>query len=136
MRCRPPPTPNTDCPWLNTPRSPSQSRTTGSGTPKLTCPSSAQPGPAYATGYSLTAPALLGAKTALENLRTRITVDSRDWAADQTLWAIADQHNIPTDQTMQAGQHRWWIANAIKAAHQIEGTHIVTDDQQTPPRAS
>jgi hypothetical protein len=116
---------------------------------------------AYAVGYSLTVPALLGAKTALENLRTRITLDSRDWAADkldaylwavlvgwncenadpehvhndidcasdQTLWTIADQHNIPTDQTMQASQHRWWIANAIKAAQQIEGNHIVTEDQ-------
>ncbi|MGW2986438.1 hypothetical protein [Streptomyces goshikiensis] len=111
-------------------------------------------------GYSLTVPALLGAKTALENLRTRITVDSRDWASDkvdaflwavlvgwcentdpdhvhndtdcagdQTLWTIADQHNIPTDQAMQASQHRWWIANAIKAAQQIEGNAIVTEDR-------
>lgn len=99
---------------------------------------------AYSVDYSLTVPALLVAKTALESLRTRITLDSRDWAADkldsllwavlvgwncespdpdhvhndidcagdQTLWTIADQHNIPTDQVMQASQHRWWIANA------------------------
>ncbi|MFJ6141381.1 hypothetical protein [Kitasatospora sp. NPDC092286] len=116
---------------------------------------------AYAVGYSLTVPALLGVKIALENLRTRIALDPRDWAADkldaflwavlvgwncentdpdhvhndidcagdQTLWTIADQHNIPTDQTMRASQHRWWIANAIKAAQQIEGEHIVTKDQ-------
>ncbi|MFJ5740046.1 hypothetical protein [Streptomyces microflavus] len=116
---------------------------------------------ACSVGYSLTVPALLGAKTVLENLRTRITVDSRDWAAgkldaflwailvgwncenadpdhvhndidcagDQTLWTIADQHNIPTDQTMQVSQHRWWIANAIKVAQQIEGDYVVTEGQ-------
>ncbi|MFD7661339.1 hypothetical protein [Streptomyces sp. NPDC059788] len=113
---------------------------------------------ACSMGYSLTVPALLGAKTALDSLRTRIILDSRDWAADkldsllwavlvgwncenpapghvhndtncagdQTLWTIADQHNIPTDQVMQASQHRWWIANAIKVAQQIEGDHVVT----------
>jgi hypothetical protein len=103
-------------------------------------------------GWESTVPALLGAKTALEALRTRITLDSRDWAADkldallyavlvgwncenrneghvhndidcsgdQGLWNIAKQHNIPTDQTIQAGHHRWWIANAINVAKQIE----------------
>ncbi|MGW2384453.1 hypothetical protein [Streptomyces sp. NPDC001658] len=102
--------------------------------------------------YTHAVPALLGAKTALEALRTRITLDSRDWAADkldallyavlvgwncentdpghvhddidcngdQSLWNIARQHDIPTDQTIQAGQHRWWIANAVKVANQIE----------------
>lgn len=102
--------------------------------------------------YSAAVPALLGAKTALEGLRARIAVDSRDWAADkldallwavlvgwncentdeghvhndidcdgdQALWAIARQHDIPTDQTIQANNHRWWVANAIKVAKQIE----------------
>lgn len=102
--------------------------------------------------YTTAVPALLGVKTCLEGLRQRITVDSRDWAADkldallyaiivgwncentdedhvhndidcagdQGLWDIARQHDIPTDQTIQAGQHRWWIANAIKVAKQIE----------------
>lgn len=102
--------------------------------------------------YTAAVPALLGVKTALEHLRTRITLDSRDWAADkldallwavlvgwncentheghvhneidcngdQALWNIARQHNIPTDQTIQAGHHRWWVANAITVAHQIE----------------
>ncbi|MEW2393151.1 hypothetical protein AB0933_32800 [Streptomyces venezuelae] len=103
-------------------------------------------------GYTTAAPALLGAKTALENLRARITTDSRDWAADkldawlwailvgwdcentdtghvhndidcagdQGLWNIARELGIPADQTIQAHNHRWWIANAIKAATQIE----------------
>jgi hypothetical protein len=107
---------------------------------------------ACSIAYSAAVPALLGAKTALEALRTRITVDSRDWAhdkldallwavlvgwncentddghvhndidcaGDQGLWNIATQHSIPTDQTIQASQHRWWIANAIKTAQQIE----------------
>ena len=102
--------------------------------------------------YTAAVPALLGAKTALEALRTRITLDSRDWAhdkldallyavlvgwncentddghvhndidcsGDQGLWGIARQHDIPTDQAIQAGQHRWWIANAIKVAKEIE----------------
>lgn len=101
--------------------------------------------------YSIAVPALLGAKTALEALRTRITLDSRDWAADkldallwavlvgwncenkdaghvhdddcdgdQGLWRIAAHHGIPTDQTIQVGQHRWWIANAIETAKKIE----------------
>ena len=105
--------------------------------------------------YDATVPALLGAQTALEALRTRITLDSRDWAADkldallyavlvgwncenteeghvhddidcngdQGLWTIARQHDIPTDQTIQAGQHRWWIANAIKVAKEIEANN-------------
>lgn len=102
--------------------------------------------------YNAAVPALLGAKIALEHLRTRLTLDSRDWAADkvdallyavlvgwncentdeghvhndidcagnQGLWNIANQHNIPTDQTIQASHHRWWVANAIKVAKQIE----------------
>lgn len=102
--------------------------------------------------YQAAVPALLGVKTALEGLRARITVDSRDWAADkldallyavlvgwncentdeghvhndidcagdQGLWTIAKTHDIPTDQTIQASQHRWWVANAIRAAQQIE----------------
>lgn len=102
--------------------------------------------------YNAAVPALLGAKTALEALRTRLTLDSRDWAADkvdallwavlvgwncenddeghvhddidcagdQGLWNIANVHDIPTDQTIQVGQHRWWVANAIKVAKQIE----------------
>jgi hypothetical protein len=106
-------------------------------------------------GWSACVPALLGASTALEALRTRITLDSRDWAADkldallyavlvgwncentdeghlhndidcngtQGLWDVANQHNIPTDQTIQASQHRWWIANAIKVAKQHEETN-------------
>ncbi|MFF7476632.1 hypothetical protein [Streptomyces sp. NPDC008092] len=107
---------------------------------------------ACAINYTVAVPALLGVKTALEALRTRITLDSRDWAADrldallyavlvgwncentdeghihkdigcsgdQGLWDIAKKHDIPTDQTIQAGQHRWWVANAIRAAKQIE----------------
>ena len=102
--------------------------------------------------YNTAVPALLGAKTALETLRSRIIVDSRDWTADkldallyavlvgwncentdpahthndidcagdQGLWRIAKQHGIPTDQTIQAGHHRWWIANAITVATKIE----------------
>jgi len=102
--------------------------------------------------YNAAVPALLGAKTSLEALRTRITLDSRDWAADkvdallwavlvgwncentdedhvhddidcagdQGLWTIGRTHDIPTDQTIQASQHRWWVANAIKVAKQIE----------------
>jgi hypothetical protein len=102
--------------------------------------------------YTAAVPALLGARTALEGLRARITVDSRDWSADkldallwavlvgwncentdpghvhddidcagdQGLWDIARKHGIPTDQTIQASQHRWWIADAIKTARQIE----------------
>ncbi|GAA3153418.1 hypothetical protein ACFQ0X_43855 [Streptomyces rectiviolaceus] len=105
-------------------------------------------------GYTAAVPALLGAKTALEGLRARITVDSRDWSADkldallwavlvgwncenteeghvhdgidcagdQGLWDIARQHDIPIGQTIQAGNHRWWVANAIKVAKQIEDT--------------
>jgi hypothetical protein len=104
------------------------------------------------TAYTTAVPVLLGAKTVLEALRTRITLDGRDWAADkldallwavlvgwdcenttpdhehndvdcdgdQGLWTIAKQHNIPYDQTIQAGHHRWWIANAITVAKQIE----------------
>jgi hypothetical protein len=105
--------------------------------------------------YTIAVPALLGVKTSLEALRTRITLDSRDWTADkvdaqlyavlvgvnceieapehvhndidcagdQGLWDLAKQHKIPTDQAIQAGHHRWWIANAIKAAKQIEDAH-------------
>jgi hypothetical protein len=117
-------------------------------------------GRACAIGYAAAIPALLGAKTALEALRTRITLDSRDWAADkqdallwavlvgwncedpdpdhvhndidcagtQGLWNIARQHGIPTDQTIQANQHRWWIANAIKVAKQIEEQPVKETD--------
>lgn len=102
--------------------------------------------------YTTAVPALLGVKTSLEALRSRIAVDSRDWTADkvdallyailvgvnceddteghvhndidcagdQGLWELAKQHGIPTDQTIQVSQYRWWIANAIKAATQIE----------------
>lgn len=102
--------------------------------------------------YHLAIPALLGVKTSLEGLRTRIALDSRDWTADkvdallwavlvganceddtpghvhndidcagdQGLWDLAKQHDIPTDQAIQAGQHRWWVANAIKVAKQVE----------------
>lgn len=102
--------------------------------------------------YTAAVPALLGVKTSLEALRTRITLDSRDWtqdkvdawlwallvgancentdeghvhndidcAGDQALWDLARQHDIPTDQTIRASQLRWWIANAIKVAQQIE----------------
>lgn len=104
--------------------------------------------------YTIAAPALLGVQTSLEALRTRITLDSRDWAADkldawlwallvgwdcedtteghvhndidcngdQGLWNIARQHDISTEDTIQAGQLRWWIANAIKATNQIKET--------------
>lgn len=110
--------------------------------------------------YSAAVPALLGAKTALEALRTRITLDSRDWAADkvdallyailvgwncentdpghvhndidcagdQGLWNIAHQQGISTDQTIQAGHHRWWIANAIKTAQQLEDASKPKED--------
>ena len=102
--------------------------------------------------YTTAVPALLGVRIALEGLRERITVDSRDWAADkldallyailvgwncentdpshkhddidcagdQGLWNIARQHGISIDQTMQANNRRWWVANAIKVAKQIE----------------
>lgn len=102
--------------------------------------------------YTTAVPALLGVKTALEALRARITLDSRDWtqdkvdawlwallvgancentdpghihndidcAGEQGLWDLARLHGIPTDQTIQASHHRWWIANAIKVAQQIE----------------
>jgi hypothetical protein len=102
--------------------------------------------------YTAAVPALLGVKTSLEALRARITLDSRDWAADkvdallyavlvgwncentddrhvhndidcageQGLWDIGRKHGIPTDQVIQAGQHRWWVANASKVAKQIE----------------
>jgi hypothetical protein len=110
--------------------------------------------------YTTAVPALLGAKTALEALRTRITLDSRDWTADkvdallyailvganceddtpghvhndidcagdQGLWDLAKQHDIPTDQTIQANHHRWWIANAIKVAKQIEDANKPKED--------
>lgn len=103
-------------------------------------------------GWTTTVPALLGVRTSLEALRSRITADSRDWAADkldawlwalivgwncentdpahvhndidcdgdQGLWNIARAHDIPTDQTIRTGQLRWWIANAITVAKQIE----------------
>lgn len=102
--------------------------------------------------YTTAVPALLGAKTSLEALRTRITLDGRDWTADkvdallyavlvgancentdpghvhndidcagdQGLWDLARKHDIPMDQTIQAGHHRWWIANAIKVGKQLE----------------
>ena len=101
--------------------------------------------------YTIAVPALLGVQKSLEGLRSRITVDSRDWTADkvdallwavlvgadcedetpghvhdddcageQGLWDLAKKHSIPTDQTIQAHHHRWWVANAIKAAQQIE----------------
>ncbi|MET9436921.1 hypothetical protein [Streptomyces sp. NPDC006551] len=102
--------------------------------------------------YSQAVPALLGAKTSLEALRQRITLDSRDWtqdktdawlwailvgancentdpdhthddidcAGDQGLWNLGRQHDIPTDQVIRAGHLRWWIANAIRTAQQIE----------------
>jgi hypothetical protein len=110
--------------------------------------------------YTAAVPALLGARTALEALRARITLDSRDWSADkldsllwavlvgwncentdsdhvhddigcagdQGLWDIAKKHGIPTDQTIQANQHRWWIANAIKVAQQIEDNAKLKED--------
>lgn len=103
-------------------------------------------------GYSAAVPALLGAKTSLEALRQRITLDSRDWtqdktdawlwavlvganckntdddhthndfdcAGDQALWNLGRQHDIPTDQIIRTGNLRWWIANAVKVAQQIE----------------
>ncbi|MFE7547080.1 hypothetical protein [Streptomyces gardneri] len=102
--------------------------------------------------YSQAVPALLGAKTSLEALRQRITLDSRDWtndktdawlwailvgancentdpdhthnedcAGDQALWDLGRQHNIPTDQVIRTGHLRWWIANAVNVAQQIEG---------------
>ncbi|MFJ1733266.1 hypothetical protein [Streptomyces sp. NPDC088254] len=106
-------------------------------------------------GYTTAVPALLGVKASLEALRTRLTLDSRDWTADkldallwavlvgwncentepghvhddndctgdQGLWNIAKRHGIPTDQTIHASQHRWWVANAIKVAKQIEETN-------------
>lgn len=110
--------------------------------------------------YTVAVPALLGVKTSLEALRTRITLDSRDWtadkvdallyavlvganceddtpghvhndidcASDQGLWDLAKQHDIPTDQTIQANHHRWWIANAIKVAKQIEDANKPKED--------
>jgi hypothetical protein len=103
-------------------------------------------------GYTAAVPALLGVQTSLEALRSRITLDSRDWSADkldawlwavlvgwncentdpthvhddvdcngdQGLWNMARQHGIDTDQTIRTGQLRWWVANAIKVAKQIE----------------
>lgn len=102
--------------------------------------------------YTTAVPALLGAKTALEALRTRITLDSRDWSTDKVdalLWAVlvgwdcentddghvhndvdceGDQglnhitakHDIPWEDRTRAHNYRWWVANAIKVAKQIE----------------
>ena len=46
--------------------------------------------------------------------------DDIDCAGDQGLWNMAKKHEIPTDQTIRASHLRWWVANAIKAAGQIE----------------
>jgi hypothetical protein len=43
-----------------------------------------------------------------------------DCNGDQGLWNMARQHGIDTDQTIRTGQLRWWVANAIKVAKQIE----------------
>ncbi|QGZ53325.1 hypothetical protein GPZ77_34410 (plasmid) [Streptomyces sp. QHH-9511] len=43
-----------------------------------------------------------------------------DCAGDQGLWNLGRQHDIPTDQVIRTGHLRWWVANAIKAAQQIE----------------
>lgn len=114
--------------------------------------------------YTAAVPALLGVKTSLEALRTRITLDSRDWTADkvdallyailvgancedtteghvhndidcagdQGLWDLAHKHGIPTDQTIQASQHRWWVANAIKVAKQIEEANPQSKEKEQP----
>ncbi|MGW3400156.1 hypothetical protein [Streptomyces zhihengii] len=47
-------------------------------------------------------------------------VHDDDCAGDQGLWDMARQHGIPTDQAIRTGQLRWWVANAIKVAKQIE----------------
>jgi hypothetical protein len=43
-----------------------------------------------------------------------------DCAGDQGLWNLGRQHDFPTDQTIRVGHLRWWIANAVKIAQQIE----------------
>lgn len=43
-----------------------------------------------------------------------------DCAGDQGLWDIGRAHNLDTDQIIRAGNLRWWIANAITVADEIE----------------
>lgn len=43
-----------------------------------------------------------------------------DCEGDQGLWNLGRLHGIPTDQIIRTGQLRWWVANAIKTAQQIE----------------
>jgi hypothetical protein len=68
--------------------------------------------------YSQAVPALLGAKTSLETLQQRITLDSRDWTADKTdawIWAVlvgANCENTDPDHTHNdidcAGDQALW----------------------------
>lgn len=46
-----------------------------------------------------------------------------DCAGEQALWDLGQQHDIPTDQVIRTSNLRWWIANAIKVAQQIEEQH-------------
>lgn len=51
-----------------------------------------------------------------------------DCEGDQGLWRMAKAHDIPTDDTMRASHLRWWIANAIKVAQQIEDQSSTTKE--------
>ncbi|MFJ8727688.1 hypothetical protein [Streptomyces sp. NPDC093269] len=72
-------------------------------------------------GYTLAVPALLGVQTSLEALRSRITTDSRDWAADKLdawLWAVlvgwdcenTDPDHVHNDIDCAGTQGLWDIA--------------------------
>jgi hypothetical protein len=46
--------------------------------------------------------------------------DDIDCNGDQGLWNMARQHGIDIGQTIRTGHLRWWVANAVKVAKQIE----------------
>ncbi|MFC8008674.1 hypothetical protein [Streptomyces cinereoruber] len=59
-----------------------------------------------------------------ENTDTDHVHNDIDCAGDQALWDLGRQHDIPTDQIIRTGHLRWWVANAIKVAQQIEENNV------------
>lgn len=55
-----------------------------------------------------------------ENTEPNHVHNDIDCSGDQALWNLGTQHNIPTDQIIRTSHLRWWVANAVKVAQQIE----------------
>ncbi len=43
-----------------------------------------------------------------------------DCAGDQGLWRMAQEHGISIEDAIRAGNLRWWVANAVAVAQEVE----------------